>query len=558
MSTISSNNNRRLEYAVFQEPGGRKKVARVVSTLETRPNYAEVLNLTTFVNPKGRRKPKSNEFADLDDTIMLRPPHTQEAKAAVANAHESDPYLKNMTMYYTQYIFGDQIKPRLIPLQVDTPESRVEADDLVDEIIGKKKRKDFMNFIAKVDEISQIWTTAKLLSNQSWVFGTSAGWKRLALKPFINKKRGVNIPVNTPIGIEMLDGYYLANLFVNMKNNKPKFLEYKSPQWALDENTNSDGERILELTRIPDTNYRITQNLLPFDRLLIFRRPNIGTTPDTHHFGISPLLPALYVSENIRRIDEKILPEINEGQYAPIGIFRVQEDSKYDLDQLAQDLSQAGTKIVVNESVEFIPVDMKYDIAGLLLQKDNLIKSELMALGIPSPLFNFEEITNRSTMEIIINVWQNIRLQDERETLKNTMWNYWYKDLMKVFFQGEEYIDLVLKVDLEFTNKSFTAFIDKAEQLLNWHLAGLITKKEARVNIDFPPYDEMDEEHTKAKKKEEEAEAKKQMDMQLTLQAKTQQQKLRTVETQKRVDNKTGMVKANTSNNTPKKPVPKK
>src|SRR4028119_403891 len=118
---MSISNRGITEYGVFENPEGKRKVVKVVSSIKSRPNYAELLNLVTYSEPRTRRSLRTTEYADLNNTVMVRPPHTSEAKAAVANAHESDPYLKNMTMYYTQYIFGDQIKPRLIPLQVDTP-----------------------------------------------------------------------------------------------------------------------------------------------------------------------------------------------------------------------------------------------------------------------------------------------------------------------------------------------------------------------------------------------------------------------------------------------------
>ena len=54
------------------------------------------------------------------------------------------------------------------------------------------------------------------------------------------------------------------------------------------------------------------------------------------------ILARIYV-ELMRRY----LPELNEGSYAGVGIFSIEEDSKYDIDKLAQDLSTAGTRIVI-------------------------------------------------------------------------------------------------------------------------------------------------------------------------------------------------------------------
>ena len=92
--------------------------------------------------------------------------------------------------------------------------------------------------------------------------------------------------------------------------------------------------------------------MLPFKRLIVFNRENPGVTPDTYQYGMSPLLPLMFHSENLRRIDQKILPELNETQYAPVGIFTVTKESSYNLEELAAQLSIAGNKIVINDDVK--------------------------------------------------------------------------------------------------------------------------------------------------------------------------------------------------------------
>lgn len=533
-------------------------LARIVSTRKG------ILTAGLFNVKENIHNPRKINF---NDTISFKPPHRDNIKIALANAHESDPYIKNMTLFYTQYVFGDDIKPRLTPLQIDKPDSKKENEDLVNKIIGKKKHKDFLNFVGIVDNISKIYLITKVLYNQSFVFGSAAGWKTLSLKALENSKYGIHIPVKTPIKIKQLDGYYLGSIHQDMDTFEPKYLEYNNVNVGLDLVRTEDGEEVEELTLRPNAKISSARGTyLPYDRLIVFNRPNVGTTPNTSVYGVSPLLPALYISENLRRIDEKILPEINEGQYAGVGIFSVTEDSKYDIDALAEELSNPGTRIVLNEEVKYQPIQVDYNMDGLLKQKDNLITSELMSLGIPSPLFNFEGVTNRATMEIIINVWQGIRLQDERDLLKQTMRDYWYKDLMKIFFDGEELIDLALTVDLEFKNKSFTAFPDKAQQLLAYHLAGVITKKELRASTDFAPYSEEDEKLMA----QQPMQAAGQMDPNQAITPEEQQQKLRTVSTVKRINNQQGMVQANAKNTakpggtsttttttTKKKPVPK-
>lgn len=429
-----------------------------------------------------------------ENLISFRPPHSQELKTSLANAHESDPYMKRITGFYTDYTFGDGIKPVLTPLQLDKPRSKKENDDQVRKIITKTEHEGFMQFIAAVNHISKIHTALKGIWHQSYPFGIAAGWKTLSLREMISirKGSGIRIPIGTPVKIKPLDGFYLTHIHQDVDTFDPVFYEYLNPNATLTTVQNTRNEDVIELSYRANSKLRDQFNMLPWERLIIVKRPNIGTTPNTSVYGYSPILPSLYISENIRRIDEKILPELNEGSYAGVGIFSVQEDSRYDIDKLAQDLSTAGTRIVMNEPIEYQPIEVDFNMQHILEQKTSLIKSELLSLGLPESIF-FPTNTNRSVLEILINIWQNIDLQKERELLNDVMWEYWYKDLMNIFFEGETLLDLHLTVKLEFKNKSFAGFIDKAAPTIEAFKHGIINKGEARENMDQDELDDAEE-----------------------------------------------------------------
>ena len=426
-----------------------------------------------------------------ENLISFRPPHSQELKTSLANAHESDPYMKRITGFFTDYTFGDGNIPVLTPLKLDKPRSRKENDDQVRKIITKTEHEGFMQFIAAVNHISKIHSAMKMIWHQAYPFGIAAGWKTLSLRDMVSirKGSGVRIPSGTPVKIKPLDGFYLTHIHQDVDTFDPVFYEYLNPNATLTTVPNSKGEDVIELSYRANSKLRDQFNMLPWERLIIVKRPNIGTTPNTSVYGVSPILPSLYISENIRRIDEKILPELNEGSYAGVGIFMVQEDSKYDINKLAEDLSTAGTRIVMNEEIKYEPIEVDFNMQHILEQKTSLIKSELLSLGLPESIF-FPTNTNRSVLEILINIWQNVDLQKERELLNDVMWEYWYKDLMNIFFEGESLLDLHLTVKLEFKNKTFAGFIDKAAPTIEAFKYGLLNKEEARENIDQEELDD--------------------------------------------------------------------
>jgi hypothetical protein len=430
-----------------------------------------------------------------DNLISFRPPHSQELKTSLANAHESDPYMKRITQFYTDYTFGDEIKPVITPMTSDRPKSRKENDEMVQDVITKTEHEGFMKFISDVNYISDVHTVLKGIWHQSYIFGMAAAWKTLSLQELVSIREGnkVSIPIGTPVAFKPIDGFYLTYIHQDVDTFKPKFYEYLNPNSQLTYVKNVKDQDVLELSLRPNTKINDQFNMLPWERLLIVKRPNIGTTPNTSCYGVSPILPILYISENIRRIDEKILPELNEGSYAGVGIFSVEQDSKYDIDKLALELSTAGTRIVLNEPITYQPIEVDFNMEHILNQKVSLIKSELLALGLPESIF-FPTNTNRSVLEILINVWQNVDLQKERDALTTTMWNYWYKDLMQVYFPNEKLLDLAITVTLQFKNKTFAGFVDKAAPALESYKWGALNKMEVREMLDHDPISEFEEE----------------------------------------------------------------
>ena len=123
-----------------------------------------------------------------------------------------------------------------------------------------------------------------------------------------------------------------------------------------------------------------------------------------------------------------------------------------------------------------------------------MIGDLLMGVGVPKSIFKSEEMTNRSTAEITVNIFQNIKLANERKFISYIMWKQWYRDLLAIFFKDEDYLDLDIKVELEFQIRTFTPFVDKAQPLQEAFLNGGITRSEWRTGIDHTPVADEDPE----------------------------------------------------------------
>jgi hypothetical protein len=438
---------------------------------------------------------KSLSMVNRDKSLIsFKPPHDLKTRSRLGNMYESDPNVKRIIKFFTQYVMGTRIKQRIVPLQIDTPSKREDSDSEVDKILGTKKHKKFKEFISKVDELSDVFSHIRRSYQQSFVYGTAVLWKAWSSKEIETPETKVNIPIGTPIILKPVNGFQLGSIHVDVETFQPLYYEYHNQHKTIEKLRADDGTAYEELVYRKDIDpFADTIQgplMLPFSRLIVFDRENAGVTPDTYSYGMSPLLPLIFHSENIRRIDQKILPELNETQYAPVGIFTVTKESSYNLEELAAELSQSGNKIVINDDVKYQEVKINNSLDQILKEKDVLKKDLLMGTGMPSSIFNSEEMVNRSTAEITVNIFQSVTLDDERNLINDVMWKHWYRDLLAKFFKDESYLDLEIKVELEFPNRTFTPFVDKAAALQEAFLNGGITKPEWRVGIDFPPHAE--------------------------------------------------------------------
>lgn len=476
--------NERLSFVVYANRNNfaDKRIIQLNETLNRKTTFNEIAMMDYE---------KRLDAADpLKRTVSFRPPHDARTRARLGNMYESDPNVKRIIKFYTSYVMGTKIKRRITPIQTDTPPKKEDLDDLIHKIISKAEREKFDKFLAIVDERSEIFPNVRKIYQQSFPYGTGVLWKALSNDVIKTPESNIEIPIGTPILLKPINGYQLGRIHQDATNFQPKFYEYGNNEVTIGKLKAKDGTSYDELIYRKDLDPMVQNDngpvLMPFDRLIVFDRENPGVTPDTYYYGMSPLLPLIYHSENIRRIDQKILPELNETQYAPVGIFKVDKESSYNLDELAAQLSVANNKIVINDDITYEEVKMNSNLEQIIHEKETLQDDLLMGVGMPASIFKSEKMVNRSTAEITVNIFQSVSLDDERDLINKIMWKYWYRDLMGKFFDEKEHLDLELKIELEFPNRTFTPFVDKAASFQEAYLNGGISLSEWRRGIDHP------------------------------------------------------------------------
>ncbi|MDR4491370.1 MAG: hypothetical protein R2685_10795 [Candidatus Nitrosocosmicus sp.] len=427
-------------------------------------------------------------------------PITPELKNALCNMYESDPYAQSMLEIINLYTFDGDITAELYPTNAHKFKSREEIEKEIFEYVKKDETEDFNDFISIVDDSTRIWEYVPVANIGRKVYGIAGIWKLLHDKRIKDKEMNIDFPVGVPLKLVNLDSYYFGQAYINPVTHHITHYKYEDPYMRLVEPEKPYETPESKKKPIPNVNYKLIREFspvepttakeeikLPVSQMIVFLNTNNQITPNSYGYGSSDLLPLLSISSNTRRINEKILPNINETQYLGVGIIKIKSNSNVDMQKLKERINQAGGRFATNADIEYIEITNKFDMAGTLEQRQLNIRNMLMKFQIPSPLFNFEEIANKATIDTVVTYLIKV-ITKERKYIENTLYRQWYQPLMALYFPKKKYLNLRLKVKLNFPPIDFTSLEQKVGAWLKTYQADITTKPETRINIGIEPF----------------------------------------------------------------------
>lgn len=428
-------------------------------------------------------------------------PLTFNLKNAICNAYESDPYIQSMLEIINLYTLDGDITAELAPTNAHKFNTKDDIDKEMSKYLKKDKVEEFNDFISILDDSVHLWEYVPIANIQRKVYGMAAIWKLVHDKPIKDKKMHINFPPGVPLKLVTLDPYYLGQVYVDKVTHMITHYKYEDPNMRLVPPKKEYKITEDDNPKIPNVNYKLIREFaqdeypvndnfemkLPVSQMLVFLNTNNQITPNSYGYGSSDIVSILPISSNTRRINEKILPQINETQYLGVGIIKVKSNSNVDLQKLKERINEAGGRFATNADVEYIEIANKFDMAGTLEQRQLNIRNMLMKFQIPSPLFNFEEIANKATIDTIVTFLIKV-IGKERKYIENTLYRQWYQPLMALYFPDMKYLNLRVKVKLNFPPIDFTSLEAKVESYLKLYQSDVITKPEIRTPLEFEPF----------------------------------------------------------------------
>ena len=434
-------------------------------------------------------------------------PLTPELKMAIVNAYESDPYLQSMLEIINLYTLAGDISAELYPKNYQKFSTKEDTMAELHEYVDEKDVEKFNDFINIIDDQTYLWELVQIANIQRKVFGVSLLWKMLHDKQITDKKMKIDFPIGTPLKLKVLDPYYVDQVYVDRETQSITHYTYTDPNMVLIPPQSKfivpeDKRRKV----IPNVNYKLFNAVkqdeipetftgvsslgrmkLPVSQMIVFINPSNQITPNTFGYGASDVLPILALSSNTRRINEKILPQINETQYLGVGIIKVRSDSNVDMEKLRDRINKAGGRFATNADVDYVEIKSEFDMKGTLDQRQYNIRNMLMKFQIPSPMFNFEEITNRATIDTVVTFLGKV-IDKERKYIERTLEQQWYRPLMHLYFDDIKYLNLRVKVKLNFPPIDFTSLAEKVTAYMSLYQSAVTTKAETRTAVGMEPF----------------------------------------------------------------------
>jgi hypothetical protein len=446
---------------------------------------------------------QNNALKIKPEYVVYQPFYTDEYNDRLSNAILFDDVIKSVMSTLSNYVIGaeDEIRSILYPEVIRPLKSELEAKgelkklriiknamEVTGEIIGQQlDDTDIDQFEKAVNYSNKI---SGLYSNLGQVFRATHGFGRTAFYVEYTDKpiKDLGIPVDFPLSIKPLNSMYMGNVVVDPITWNIKALEYKDPTLKFREYIDLGLKRYNQQNNtsqsIGDVKYLDANNFVYF----VKNNDNLMRQFYDRFFGHSTIQSILPLSEENRRMNQIVIPQINQGHWAGnlVWFFPPTYTEKAQ-QEFFQTMKPGGHTGVADERIKFQEVKVSYDYAGLLNLKDSLKKGILSAFHIPSFITNFEDITNRATAQTVINGFNESVIQSERSWLTKTLDEQWFARMFSAYWPDDQFIMAKMKIIMEFENVAFDSFLEKSIAVVALKEAGIMTLTECRNMLNQAP-----------------------------------------------------------------------
>jgi hypothetical protein len=446
---------------------------------------------------------QTNALKIRPEYVVYQPFYTDEFNDRLSNAQLFDDVIRSVLSTLSNYVIGseDEIRSILYPEVIRPLKSEAEAKGelkkirviknamettgtIIGQFLSDQEIDGFEKTVNYSNKISGLYSNLGQAFRATHGFGRTAFYVEYASKPIDS----LGIPVDFPISIKPLNSMYMGNVVVDPITWKIKALEYKDPTLKFKEYMDL-GLKLYNKQNntsqpLGDVQYLDADNFVYF----VKNNDNLMRQFYDRFFGHSTLQSILPLSEENRRLNQIVIPQINQAHWAGnlVWFFPPTYTEKAQQEFFAT-MKPGGHTGVGDDRIKFQEVKIAYDYAGILNLKNELKKGILSAFHIPSFLTNFEDITNRATAQTVINGFNESVIQSERSWLTKTLDDQWFARMFEAYWPDDEFIMAKMKIVTEFKNIAFDSFLEKSIAVVSLKEAGILTLSETRNILNQAP-----------------------------------------------------------------------
>lgn len=429
--------------------------------------------------PSELQKRPSTESAGEIDELKFKDPIGEIDKTRIKDLTK-DYAIMSAVGTLIHYVLGRQMKATLYPVTREQLNTQAEVDEALANVLTEFNLPPdafakFQQFTDMVDLNCELDRYLRIAMAQAYFYDRAALWVIRANSSIMQKKRLVDwgFREDVPTGFRPLDSFSLGQVTVDTKSWEPKKIEYRGNLGSIDRSSGS--RRSIEQIDAED--------------LVYFTRNDYNIIPDSYNYGSLGMGQVLEVSESIRRVNKKVFPEVTNNQWAGTHIIEMEGTSEAEVATFVNGVRPGRSK-VTNQPIKIHDINPKFDMRGTIDLRSSHILNILLKVGVPSFIMNFEDIPNVATAQTVAFIWQETKLEDERNWIRSTLWRQWYRPLMMFYFNQDEqeFLDMRVKVIAEFKSIEFASIFEKAIAINTLRNAGVLTEREGREMVNLPPF----------------------------------------------------------------------
>lgn len=431
--------------------------------------------------------------------IIVKPFYKDDYMERLANAYLFDDVINSAVERLSFFTLGttDEIRATLYPESIRQLNSEFEAKnelkklkiirqgmDIANTIIGGNlSDQEIINLetgIHQIDKITKLGRFLKKNYRAAHIFARSASYVEHAE----NGVPELGLPKGVPIALKPLKPMHLGNVATDALSWDIEAVQYNDNRIHFQKSINIDVKKEIEGLEESDR-----QRYIPKKNLLYFVRNNNNMMKDEDDFylGHSTLQPIVNMSEENRRLNQIVIPSINQQLWAGVILWTFPNYSNGEMKNFFKNVRPGQHIGIPDPNIKANPLQIQYDYPGLLNLKQELKKGMLSVFGMPSFLMNFEAANTKATAEAVVVGFNESTIQAERSWLTDILDEQWYSRIFQAFYPYDEYIHIKMKMMVEFENISFESFLEKAIAVVALIEKKMVTLSEVRNMLKLPP-----------------------------------------------------------------------